>query len=83
MGDVQRGLDNIDKNDIDVSLLPEIKDFTIPVSIGAIRRDNVNGGDIAYSDRFEVNPVTHTGQTIKIITISFNSWYATAGILAG
>lgn len=81
-GGCTEGFNNVDKNDIDVILEPELLTFTTPQSVGMIRRDNVHSNDIKYTTRW-VQVDRRTSYVVNIITISFSSWFATAGIQPG
>jgi hypothetical protein len=82
-GGCTEGFDNLDKNLIDVSLTPELLSYAIPATVGSVRRDNIHSVDIVHTTEAEYHPSTHTTTTWDVQTMSFNAWYATAGIIAG
>ena len=80
-GGCTEGFYNVDKNLIDVTLLPILVGFTTPTTLGTLRRDNIHSGDITYDTTYTL--IGRESYTTQIVTIDFGVWYADAGILAG
>jgi len=78
-GGCTEGFDNINKNDICVSLTPEIEAIDIPegLAVGGLRRDLIASGDITstYTSDYGENEIILT-------TIDFGVWYPN-GLIAG
>lgn len=70
-GGVTEGFDNIDKNDIDVVLTPEMEAISISESqqVGGRRRDNIAEGD------WVLTPTSNGWQ----LTLTPNSWFTGGG----
>jgi hypothetical protein len=73
-GRCTEGFNNIDKNDIQVSLTPEIETITIPESSVGRRRDNVASGDWTASSG---------AGGLTLVRLDFTSWYSTFGMATG
>lgn len=78
-GGCTEGFDNLDKEDIDVSLTPEAEAITVADSeaTGGRRRDNLSGYPTSADWALSWTATTTD------LTLSFASWYPTFGMAAG
>lgn len=73
------GFPNLDKDLIDVTLTPTIKELETIFGESIVRRDNVLSGDITQSSQFD----DQSGMWLYSTVIDIGTWFAGAGVTTG